>query len=877
MILWLTNKYGYSAATKGLLLTALKAHGVASTDIMFNSLHHKVPDLAEYPKKKVPVSVNVRAALHALGQDCSILQPHLIICNDEATLRCITGEPYTLSQVRGSVYEFQGIPVIVLDAVGNMYAMNHGSWMWGLDMAKVVRFAHGKQNKLPAFNYRLASTMRDIERLVEESAGATLIATDRETFAGNISCTGYTYDFGGHLTSVCVPFFDPWTASGCFWPEGDFSRVLRALKHLHANPVPKALQNGMYDCAYDIEAGMPLNNYIYDTQYLMHSIWCEAPKALHEISSYFLDNYRYWKDDAKGVQEDGFGKTHADIERYWRYNGLDTYYTWLDTRELVSRISKLPWAMANYSERIALALGPCLAASLRGLRTNKARHAFIMAKKSAEAHEGLENVRRLVHVKDYNPRSKTDAAWFIYDVCGAKVTRLQKGKRSKYGLKSCDEKVLKLMKEQGNPMLNVYIRRHLDAKKPAAVISKYGNMQELCRNGRFLSWLNPSGTTTSRFNSGGSQYWTGTNAQNIPMPIRELFVADDNYFLLDIDYSASDDRFVAYESQDPEKMRVVEDRSIDIHCYHCSIFFSMDYTTVVAGWKADEPWCVDEPKGVRQVTKKVTHGRNYCEGGATMYNLMGRDAVVATAVALGYPKAEGWTDKELIGICNKLSDKYDHPRIGLYKRIRPWQEEIVTDLAKRGGLATTAFGFTRKFFGKPGDHKTQRELASFFGQGDTGGNVNRALRKIWYSGIDDGKSCLFLLQVHDSLLFAVHKDHPYIVDQIKAIMEEPVTIHGRSMYVPAAPKVGLTWAKKMLSWKPGMTYNEIAAFEDKVFGEKYKATPEGLDEQTIALLNNMVSGATAEDYVGGDETDDDPVLGEDEDDQIGASEYADLT
>lgn len=876
MILWLTTKYGYSAATKGLLLNALRSHGVNSTDIMFNSLHHKVPGLTEYPKKKVPATYLIKAALHALAQDCAILKPHLIICNDEATVRCITGEPYTLSQVRGSVYEFQGIPVIVLDAVGNMYAMNHGSWMWGLDMAKVVRFAHGKQNRLPAFNYSLASTMRDIEQLVEEAAGATLIATDRETFAGNISCTGYTYDFRGHLASVCVPFFDPWTVSGCYWSEGDFKRVLRALKHVHANPVPKALQNGMYDCAYDIEAGMPLNNYLWDTQYMMHSIWCEAPKALHEISSYFLDNYRYWKDDAKGVQEDGFGKTHADIERYWRYNGLDTYYTWLSARELVSRISRLPWAVVNYSERIALAAGPCLAASLRGLRVDRSRHASIMAKKSVEAQEGIDNIRRLVQVKDFNPRSSDDAGWFIYDVCGAKVTRLQKGKRTKYGQRSVDEKVLKLMKEQGNPMLNVYIKRHLEAKKPAAVISKYGNLQKLCRNGRFVSWLNPTGTTTSRFNSGGSQFWTGTNAQNIPMPIRELFVADKDYVYLDIDYSASDDRFIAYESEDPEKMRVVEDRSIDIHCYHASIFFSMDYQKMVQGWKDDEPWCVDEPKGVRQITKKVTHGRNYCEGGGTMYNLMGRDAVVATAVALGHKKAEGYLDKELIGICNQLSDKYDHPRTGLYKRIRPWQEEIVAELAKHGGLAATSFGFTRKFFGKPGDHKTQRELSSFYGQGDTAGNVNRSLRKIWYSGLDDGKSCLFLLQVHDSLLFAVHRDHLYIIDQIKAIMEEPVTIHGRSMYVPAAPKVGLTWAKKMLSWKPGMTYSDIVAFEEKVFGEKYKQTLDALDDATIQMLNNMVSGAESlVDF--SDDIDDDPVLGEDEDDQIGTPEYADLT
>ena len=355
-----------------------------------------------------------------------------------------------------------------------------------------------------------------------------------------------------------------------------------------------------------------------------------------------------------------------------------------------------------------------------------------------------------------------------------------------------------------------------------------------------MSWLNPSATVTFRFNSKKSQFWVGRNAQNIQVSLREFMVADDDYVYVDIDYSASDDRFIAYECEDPVKIETSEGAHGDSHCYHCSIFFSKPYEDIERGWKANEGWVVNEPEGLRQITKKITHGRNYREEAKTMYDLMGRDAVIATAIALGHKNAAGYSDKELIGICSSLIDKYDHPTKGLYKRIRPWQDEICVELKKNKGLMKNAFGLTRKFLGSVEDHATQRQLAAQYGQSNTAGNINRSLREIFYSGIDDGRRCLFLLQVHDSVVFAVHKHHLSLIGDIVRIMEKPVTIHGRSMRVPASPKVGLTWGKNMLSWKPETTYADVVAFENETFGEKYRLKEtNGLDDLLMETLNKM--------------------------------------
>ncbi len=636
-ILWLTDKQGYSGKSRSAIMSMLSRMEIAQTDVMFNSLHFKVPTLEEHGNRKTPSPSAIKAAHHALSRDISILKPKVIVLNDEDTLRAITGQPYTLATTRGSLYLFNDIPCIVVDELKSLWATNHGKFVFQLDMAKVARYAKGTTKPTPAFNYFLCKTVDEVRACAAAAAFATYIAIDTETANGFITCLSYTFDSAnGTLVTFEIPFFDPDAPDGAYWrEEADEIAVRKILKEINASPVWKALQNGTYDCAYFIVEGMPLVNYFLDSQNMMHSIIIEAPKKLHQLASYFCDNYTYWKDEAKGIKEDDFGRDHTAVERYWRYNGLDTYYTWLVVYYLIPELTKLDWAVRNYNTEFSLSIGPCLAMSLRGLILDKNRHAQIMSEQTDKAAVGLLDMRRLTGEADFNPNSSADNGWFLYDICGAKPTRLQR-KGSKYGPRSTDEKVLKLVKEQGNIIANNFIDRLLKAKKPAAILSKYGNLNELLyRNARFLSWHNASGTDTGRLNSGSSQFWTGTNAQNIPDKLHEMFVADPDYVFVDIDYSASDDHFIAYECEDEKKIAQVESDK-DTHCFHCSIFFSRPYELIYKGWKADDPIYVDPIKGIRQNTKRVTHGKNFLMGAATMYNTMGKEAVIETALALGH-------------------------------------------------------------------------------------------------------------------------------------------------------------------------------------------------------------------------------------------------
>src|SRR3546814_17932598 len=67
-----------------------------------------------------------------------------------------------------------------------------------------------------------------------------------------------------------------------------------------------------------------------------------------------------------------------------------------------------------------------------------------------------------------------------------------------------------------------------------------------------------AGTTSTRLSSERSDFWDGTNAQNIRGTFRDFLVADPECILLDVDFSQSDDVFVGYESNDAHKIEVIE-------------------------------------------------------------------------------------------------------------------------------------------------------------------------------------------------------------------------------------------------------------------------------------------------------------------------------
>lgn len=802
----------------------------------------------------------------AFDQRINTIKPTVIVVSCPAVIAVLADgdiRAATIEKMRGGVYYYRDIPCIVTypitaihknvdtRAVENEdgerdsqqpYKVKDGAQILMWDWQKISRFYHGKTRKLPPFRYSICRTLDDLFAARDYLAECVLIASDIETgnYPPGITCAGYCgLHRSGSVHSFVIPLYDEYAEGGTFWDsEDEHAIALSVIADINDSPVIKTFQNGVYDCSYFIRDCLPVRNYLLDSQYMWHSLYMELPKKLGFISSILCDNYQYWKDDIKGDEESdsksGNDSKAGSMERYWRYNAQDCYYTLWDTIYLWILLRKNPKHMKVFVDAMQRAFNG-LGMSMRGVKADFARRDYHRANLVEAMNTNQELLRFMLDTPDFNINSTDDKKWMLYELFGLRERtargRFVDPKKDRTGdnAPSAGKLPLKLAKPE-HPLFRAIIETLEAALEPRVQMSNiFGTPDESATGGvrgglflptgRFRTAFNPCGTETTRFSSKKSNFWDGGNAQNLRGTYKDWIVADEDCVFLDIDYSQSDDVFIAYESQDPDKIRVIEDK-LDAHAYNGELFFGVPYDEIVRGKKAKESWCVHPITGVRQNAKRAGHGSNFQMAAMTLYVTMGREAVIACAHVLGYSDAHTWDQTQLVALCDRLMAKYRKR----YKRLtaKEWYKEIADDL-KRTGKITNCFDITRSFLGDPNDNGTQREATAYIGQSATAGNMNRVMDEINLGKIPesfrDGPNAdryekplmmnweshgfAFHLQVHDNFLIQLNLKHPRwreAAHNVLQVMNRPITIHGREVRVTAEAELGLRWGKGMLEW-----------------------------------------------------------------------------
>lgn len=737
----------------------------------------------------------------------------------------------SLDKTRGSRYDYNGYVFFIIDKLDKPYLVNYGKWVAQQDLLKVNRYLIGKARAFPKFNYSVARRWNDVIAFRNEMSTALFIACDIETSGTPtmISCIGYTAMYpDGRWKSYVIPFINTTREGNCHWVDAkDEEEVWKLTREINANVNSRFIfHNGQYDGSYLVRYGIPCTNYLWDTMHMWHSLYCELPKSLKFVTSFSNDYYRYWKDEIGGGEDDDKGSkdksriplTRQGIERYWRYNALDTYNTMCCFVYQTILMTQLKYSIANYSTEFGLQMF-YLGVGYRGFKTLKPRLDQIVKQKFEEEKKELNRLRYWLGEPAFNPNSSAHKADLFYGILGAEPVKIH-GKLTK----STDKVALGQLQYQ-HPLIKRFVEQLHKITVPNKFITDFSDCK--LDNGRMLYSLNASGTNTSRASSSNSPFWIGRNMQNISPVVRESMVADDGYILFDVDYSQSDNYFVAYESEDPKCIDVVCDPR-DTHCIHTAHFFKKSYEEVY-----NDPH-KKAKDSLRSCTKKIVHGCNYSMQARTMYmNIcaeLGKEALYRAAEALGYNEPWSLPDAKLIEVCDKLRNSY----FELYPHLKTWDQRLVAECSKNGGLLSTAFGFTRRFFGNyVSDLAIQRTMSSLKGQGGTGGNINRAMYQYYY-GRGDGKPSLYkrglliLLQVHDSLVGEVPVGKMELLDELIDIMEQPVVIKGREMHVPVECDVGFTWSKAMKGYTKGDGSKNLASlvqYENEVYRKKFNEKP----------------------------------------------------
>ena len=356
--------------------------------------------------------------------------------------------------------------------------------------------------------------------------------------------------------------------------------------------------------------------------------------------------------------------------------------------------------------------------------------------------------------EEFNINSPKQLGAVLFD----KLHLTAKGlKKTEGGARSTRESELSKMKDT-HPIIEE-ILEHREFQK---LLSTYiDNIPLLLdKNGRLHSTFDQAGTTTGRMSSNNPNLQNIPNKTELGRAIRNAFVAEKGYVLLDFDYSQIELRVAAFLSGDKNLIEIFRGGH-DVH------------TAVAARvFKVDEKDVTGE---MRRRAKVINFGILYGMGINALRQNLGTDRAAAQ------------------DFYNKYFENFS--------TLAAYLDEVKA-YAERTGYTETFFGRRRYFEGIKSKIPYIRSAAERMAMNAPLQGTQSDIMKLAIIGIDaylDKEGLLInahlILQVHDEIVYEVREDiADKIVPTIKKIMESVMDIkHTKGVPIIANAYKGKSW------------------------------------------------------------------------------------
>ena len=635
------------------------------------------------------------------------------------------------------------IPLILVPPLKQLYSRNYGTFL-----AK-----HYLNYKLlgncltkDKFTWQFI-TYKNFQSVLATLAGCSLIAVDIETHKIGLRITSCAY-------SGLLPSGLSFNAVINVNTDQDIDFCFSVMKQLNALPNPKVTQNGQYDNTYFLRFNIPLVNWIYDTGYLMHSFCPELPKDLAFISSFFLSNFIYWKDESSS--------------NLYEYNAKDSHNTlWVFLSQLVYLRGLNSYALDNYAEVFPVNY-PCLSAGMEGMVVNEEQMKALFVEATEKYQAAQAKLAYYIGVPNFNPGSFQQVGK-LFKALG-------------YPQNGTDKKALRNFYEASefNIPIADLIKEYRFHKKAA---STYFSFELL--GGRMMYMLTPHGPETARMASKSSNLWCGAQVQNFPPYGRKMVEAEPGFKFIATDKAQSESYCTGYIAKEPKLIHVVT-TSPDFHCQNGSMFFGIPF---------DKLYDVETHKklnvAIRDLAKKVNHGANYNMGANKLLEQMGTTLVLQAKQLLNLPNS--W---RLAKVCEYLLYRFDIA----YPRIRgEFQKELINEVNLTQRLYIESVNHTRRTFLKPGQNKLHlNSCVAHKPQSLSAILVNRSFVKVWrelqikkYPGQFRVKAA-----IHDEILSICSEGiAPQVAQEQADLMVMPTMVEGKLMTIPSTIAMGKLWSQ----------------------------------------------------------------------------------
>lgn len=641
-----------------------------------------------------------------LKKEIELVKPDVVCAMGNLALLALTGE-WSAMAWRSSIMESNlvpGLKVIPTYSPAMVVAQMYLRPIVVHDLKRVAKHIGKPLVERPAYDFRIRPTFEAacelLSRIIDLPAG-TCIGADIETRAGHIACIAFAWS---PLDAVCIPLMCQHDDEGYWTLEQETALVLLMLTLMRKHKIIG--QNWNYDAQYIYRHWHFLCPRVEDTMIQHHSCFSNMEKNLAFLSSMYLDDHLYWKDDRTNWDT---GPKGEGENVYWNYNCTDSARTLAIHGVLTNVIKALGMEAVNSFQQ---QLAPKVLKSMnRGVRIDKTAQAELSLKIMEEV-ATREAWMQAVLGHELNIRSSKQMSDFFYRQMGQKEVINRKTKSV-----SCDDEALHKIASR-EPILKPLTRKIAELRSLGVFHSTFVQAATDV-DGRIRTSFNVCGTETYRFSSTKNAFGSGLNMQNIPkggetedegldLPnVRNLYIPDPGMTMFDIDLDSADLRIVTWESD----------------CAWMKDHFKngrKPYVEVMREYYHNST--MDKKSHPREYAmfKSLCHGTNY----------------------LG--TADGIAPR--IGLLVHETERIQKWYFGLAKEIKLWQDDIKKQVAGRR-YVQNAWGYRNYFFDRI-EGTVFNQAVAWIPQSTVACLINRA-----YVAIDDTlPEVEILLQVHDSLV-----------------------------------------------------------------------------------------------------------------------------
>lgn len=466
----------------------------------------------------------------------------------------------------------------------------------------------------------------------------------------------------------------------------------------------------------------------------------------------------FYKDDGKIWQDTG------DLRMFWRYNALDAAVT--REVQLKQRVELADFGVEETFRRKMQLVRPLMALSSRGIPVNIQARNKLRDDIEREL-SGLQVMLDTIAGKPINVKSNGengDVAKLLYGDLGLPVQRNKETKRP-----SVDKDALiALAQKSKHPALLTILSIR---ERRTVLENQLGD--NVGADGRMRCNYDSTGTRTNRLSSRATIRGEGTNLQNQMDRIRQLYEPSPGCVFIQPDYSQAEARLVAYLAREEALIQLLEDKQSDLHRFNAARIYGCMESEVTYE--------------MRYCAKRGTHSANYGVGPEKTMMVINQDA----KDTWGKPGTGITVD---LLTARQIVEGY----FALYPRIKSIFWADVVQQLRHDRVLTGVFGTKRTFYGRwdgSDEGPFLNAAYSFKPQNAVGELCTMAMVEIE----NNVAEATVLGNVHDSILVEC-EDTPDVVErvttQMRQLMQIPITVHGRTFYIPSEFAVGYNWGKK---------------------------------------------------------------------------------